>query len=367
MENLKNKRIVVSVSNDLNFDQRVKRICESLTQLGGDVILLGRLLPNSKPYHTNYKTSRVKLPFYKGAGFYISFQIYLFWKLLLTKSDLLYSNDLDTLLPNYLVAKIKNKKLVYDSHELFTEVPELQGRWQRKIWLIVEKLIFPKLKNVITVNDSIAQIFQIKYDVPIKVIRNIPFLVNHYPIPKQPKFTLILQGAGINIDRGAEELVDAMLYLDNVVLFIVGNGDVVPELKKRVKLKNLGNKIIFKGKCSPDELKKITMSCHLGLSLDKDTNPNYKFSLPNKLFDYIHAEIPIVSSNIIEIKKIINEYKVGLIVEEVTPTTIVEKVKYLLANPKIYNELCENCTKAKKQLNAQIEQEKFKKIILDVQ
>ena len=102
-----NKRVVVSVSNDLSYDQRVKRTCESLTQLGVNVLLIGRLLPNSKPYQPNYAILRVKLPFIKGAGFYITFQIYLFWKLLFTKTDIYFSNDLDTLLPNFLVAKIK--------------------------------------------------------------------------------------------------------------------------------------------------------------------------------------------------------------------------------------------------------------------
>ncbi len=362
-----NKRVVVSVSNDLSYDQRVKRTCESLTQLGVNVLLIGRLLPNSKPYQPNYAILRVKLPFIKGAGFYITFQIYLFWKLLFTKTDIYFSNDLDTLLPNFLVAKIKNKKLIYDTHELFTEVPELQGRWQKKIWLLVEKWMFPKLKNIITVNDSIAKIYEEKYSVKIQVIRNIPFLHPLPPIQKNTSFTLILQGAGINIDRGAEELVDAMELLENVMLKIVGNGDVIPELKNRVISKNLSNKIIFIDKCSPEELRKITATCHIGISLDKDTNSNYKYSLPNKLFDYIHAEIPVIASDLIEVKKIINTYNVGLIVEKVSPNDIAKQVKLLQTNPNLYEELCSNCKKAKIILNAQSEQEIFKKIVSNVQ
>jgi glycosyltransferase involved in cell wall biosynthesis len=364
---LKDKRVVVSVSNDLSYDQRVKRSCESLTQLGAKILVIGRLLPNSKPYHPSYAISRVKLPFIKGAGFYITFQIYLFWKLLFTKTDIYFSNDLDTLLPNFLVSKIKNKKLIYDTHELFTEVPELQGRWQKKVWLYAEKWMFPKLKNIITVNDSIANIYQKKYAVKIHVIRNIPFLHPLPPIQKNTTFTLILQGAGINVDRGAEELVDAMGLLDNVILKIVGNGDVIPDLKNKVIDKKLSNKIIFIDKCSPEELRKITATCHVGISLDKDTNSNYKFSLPNKLFDYIHAEIPVIASDLIEIKKIINTYNVGLVVEKVSPIEIAKKVKILQTNPNLYEEFCNNCKKAKTILNAQSEQEIFKQIVSNVQ
>jgi glycosyltransferase involved in cell wall biosynthesis len=367
LTSIKQQRIAVSVSNDLSFDQRVKRSCESLTQMGIEVILIGRLLPNSIFYQANYKIYRVKLPFIKGAGFYISFQIYLFWKLLFTKADIYFSNDLDTLLPNFLVAKIKNKKLIYDTHELFTEVPELQGRWQKKIWLSVENFIFPKLKNVLTVNDSIAAIYQKKYNVTVNVVRNIPFLYPLPPTQKNTPFTLILQGAGINIDRGAEELVDALELVENVILKIVGNGDVIPILKHRVINKNLTNKVIFIDKCNPEELRKITASCHVGLSLDKNTNSNYKYSLPNKLFDYIHAEIPVIASDLIEVKNIIQKHQVGLIVQSVTPVEIAEKIKYLQSNTNLYVSFCENCKKAKTILNAQNEQEILKQIVSNVQ
>ena len=158
-----------------------------------------------------------------------------------------------------------------------------------------------------------------------------------------------------------------MELLENVMLKIVGNGDVIPELKNRVISKNLSNKIIFIDKCSPEELRKITATCHIGISLDKDTNSNYKYSLPNKLFDYIHAEIPVIASDLIEVKKIINTYNVGLIVEKVSPNDIAKQVKLLQTNPNLYEELCSNCKKAKIILNAQSEQEIFKKIVSNVQ
>ena len=103
----------------------------------------------------------------------INIRLFLF--LLFTKKDMLFSNDLDTLLPNYIIGKLQNKKLVFDSHELFSEIPELVNKQQVKnVWLYLEKTIIPKLQNVITVSDSIKNHYHNLYGISAIVIRNIP-------------------------------------------------------------------------------------------------------------------------------------------------------------------------------------------------
>ncbi|MGZ4043852.1 MAG: glycosyltransferase, partial [Bacteroidia bacterium] len=154
------KIAAVSVINDLVTDNRVNKTCNVLLDSGYDVILIGRVLPASLPLpNWGFKTIRMNLLFKNGPLFYLFFNLRLFFKLLLLKTDLLFANDLDTLLPNYLVSKLKHIPLVYDSHELFTEVPELlNSPFKKKIWLSIEKRIVPRLKNCITVNSSIAKI-----------------------------------------------------------------------------------------------------------------------------------------------------------------------------------------------------------------
>jgi len=272
-------------------------VCQTLHEEGFEIVLLGRKLPESLPIERPYRVSRMRLIFRKKVWFYAEFNLRLFFKLLFLKKDILVANDLDTLLPNFLIAKLFGKKLVYDSHELFTEIPELMHRPKvRNVWLQIEKRIFPHLKNVITVNSEIARIFENKYQVPVKVIRNIsPKLTLSLPSDswiKEVKGTrkmLIIQGSGINKDRGAEEAVQMMPYLDDVLLLIIGSGDVIPDLKVMIQELHLDSKVKIIGKLPYLEMLQYTQIADLGLSLDKGTNLNYELSLPNKVFDYMAA------------------------------------------------------------------------------
>ena len=225
------KRIIVSVTNDLTTDQRVDKVCNTLSKMGFNVLLIGRKFKNSKNLNRNYSTFRFKLLFNKGFLFYAEYNLRLFFKLFFTKKDILLSNDLDTLLPNYLISKISKTKLVYDSHELFTEVPELINRpFVKNFWLTIEKNILPKIKNCYTVSESISEYYNFKYNTNFKVIRNFPFTINTisngaFPFKTKNQKIIIYQGA-INKGRGLELIINAMQYLENTIFVIIGNGDI---------------------------------------------------------------------------------------------------------------------------------------------
>lgn len=332
------KRIYISVINDLATDQRVHKMCSSLEGEGYQVHLIGRQLKDSLPLNRTYATHRMKLLFNKGPFFFAEYNFRLFWYLLFKKADVFHSNDLDTLLANYLVSKLKRKPIIYDSHEYFTGVPEIQNKkFVKGVWTIIEKSIFPKLKHTFTVNDSIADLFEKDYNNRPQVIRNIPNQKSRLSsvtrrdlgLPEDKKI-LILQGAGINVDRGAEEMLEAMTLLDNYLLLIIGSGDVIETLKERAEKDDLKDKVIFKGKLPYEEMMQYTQIADAGLTLDKDTNINYKFSLPNKVFDYIRAQIPVISSKIIEIEKVINKYEVGTIISSHETLNIAKTIEQYL-------------------------------------
>lgn len=335
------KRAIVSVINDLSTDQRVHKVSSTLHNLGFSVLLIGRKQRKSLPLaKRDYATKRMFLLFEKGPFFYAEYQIRLFLYLLFHQADVLVSNDLDTLLPNYLISKLKSSNLVYDSHELFCEVPELIANPGKKnIWKRLERWIFPKLKNVFTVNDSIAKIYGDEYKMKLRVVRNIPPLGIQRRIQTVSKSELglsdgkkiiVLQGAGINMDRGAEEAVEAMQYVSEALLLIIGSGDVMGILKQMVLDLKLDSKVKFIGKVPFEKLLQYTQHADLGLTLDKDTNINYRYSLPNKLFDYIHAGVPVLASNLVEIRKIIFQYAIGDCIENHNPRHIADKINCIL-------------------------------------
>lgn len=355
----------MSVINDLSTDQRVHKHCVLLGQKGYKVLLIGRETSASVPLDMrNYTMHRMKLPFEKGPLFYACYNIGLLFHLLFRRSDLLFSNDLDTLLPNVIASKLKRKPLIYDSHEFFTEVPELTARPKvQRVWKAIEKLLLPKRRNTLTVNRSIANLYKKEYGVEMKVLRNIPQLVEfahqatkaELGLPTDKKL-IILQGSGINMHRGAEESVEAMRYLDDAVLLILGSGDVIPNLKQLVQQYSLQERVIFKGRMPYDKMMAHTRLSDLGLSLDKDTNINYRFSLPNKLFDYIHAGIPVLGSDLVEVKRIIQDHGVGEIATSFDPENLAKQIQHMLVSPKT-SEWKQNAINARAGLNWEKETE----------
>jgi len=170
---------------------------------------------------------------------------------------------------------------------------------------------------------------------------------------------VILQGAGINVQRGAEELVEAFQYLDdNYLLLIIGGGDVIHELKENVIILQLQNKVKFIDKIPAAELRQYTSNANLGVTIDKDTNMNYHFSLPNKVFDYMHAGIPILATKLPEIENIVNTYHIGTFIENHDPKHIANQIHEIL-NSKEYLEYKSNTVIASVANNWKIEKQKL--------
>lgn len=368
-------KAIVSVINDLSTDQRVHKVCSFLTDHGYDVLLVGRKKRDSVQLNQrSYSTKRMVLLFEKGALFYAFFNLRLFFFLLFRKSQLLLSNDLDTLLPNSIIARLKGIPLVYDSHEYFTEVPELLSRPKvRRIWERIEQYTFPKLKTVYTVNRSIADKYEQKYQIAVQVVRNVSPLWKPASVPAkhelgipENKRLLIMQGAGLNIDRGIEEAIAMMHHLNDTVLMLVGDGDIIPAMKQRVQAEQLTDKVLFFGKRPYAELMFFTFHSDLGLSLDQPTNPNYEFSLPNKVFDYMHAGTPIVCSNVVEVANLVHQHDLGLVLTDYSPQHMAERIGNLLADAERMHELKRNCENAALVENWEKETEILQRIYANV-
>jgi glycosyltransferase involved in cell wall biosynthesis len=362
-------KVVFSVTNCICYDQRVLKIAETVKQLGTNITIIGRKTADcTDNTSVPFRTIRFNMIFRKGFLFYKFFNLRLFFHLLFNNYDLLVSNDLDTLLPNYLVSKIKRLPLIYDSHEFFTGVPELNNRlFVRWVWKSIESLIFPGLKNVMTVSEPIALLYEKMYNVKPVVIRNAGRRSDHITAFSREELNIspdlliiILQGGGINIDKGGEELIEALSFTENVSLLVIGGGDVLEGLKEMARKLNIEQKVRFIPKLPWEELMKYTKAADIGMCLEKDTNINYRYSLSNKLFDYISAGIPVISGNLPEVARIITDNSCGIIIPEVTPQEINEAINKIYENRLLLSELKINAVAASEILNWDNESVKVK-------
>lgn len=361
------KKIIVSVISDIVTDQRVQKECNTLHKMGYDVLLLGRKSKNSFILKDlPYKIVRFHNPFRRGPFMYITFNMQLFFYLLFKKADVYWANDLDSLWPNFIISRLHSSLLVYDSHEYFTE--SVYKAASRKAWEKLEKSIFPRLKNIITVNNSIKKVYEEKYKVPVTVIRNVPYkstlnLENGIPDFPNDKKVLVIQGMGINENRGSEEAVQAMQFLpDDFHLVFIGTGTVISKLKQMVIDWKLSSKVYFLDVMPYDRMMQYTRQCFLGLIFEKiDFTDQHKFALPNKFFDYIQAGIPVLSSKATEIKLLIEKYQVGDFIISFEPKEIAATILAISKNMEEYRLWKHNTIQAAEECNWENEE----KVLID--
>lgn len=364
---LKNK-IIFTVTNDLNFDQRMQRICSTLSNAGYEVELVGRILPTSIELNTslNFKQTRIKCIFKKGKLFYLEYNIRLIFYLLNQKFNTICSVDLDTLLAGGMVSKILNINLFFDAHEHFTEVPEVTNRkFTKYVWSKIAKIFIPKAKLCYTVGPALAQIFEELYNNKFEVILNVPIKnepdsnndISGYNINKP---YILYQGA-LNKSRGLEQSILAIQQVENTLLVIAGEGDLSLELRDLVIKNNLENKVMFLGFIKPTELKKLTANAKIGLNLLEHNGESYYYSLANKFFDYLQAGVPCLCANFPEYIAINNQFNCCKLINcEVD--TIAKEMSYLLNNEAVYSLLSKNALEASENYNWSVEKDKLLKM-----
>lgn len=350
--------LIFTVTTDLTYDQRMIRICTSLANAGYNVTLVGRKLKASLPLTTQpFLQKRLFCFFEKGKLFYAEYNIRLFFFLLFKRMDCIGTIDLDTILPGYLISTIKKIKRVYDAHELFCEMKEIATRPAiYKAWKKIERYTVPKFTHGYTVNQPIADEFKKMYGVNYEVIRNIALLREIKLTEKKEKFVLY-QGA-VNEGRSFETLIPAMKHV-NCKLIICGDGNFMQQAQQLVKENNLQDKVIFKGKIKPDELRAITQQAYIGVTLFDDAGLSNYYSLANRFFDYLHAGIPQLCVNYPVYKEINDKYHIAALTDDTSEKNIVVVLNNLLANEVEYKMLQQNCLTARQALNWQQEEKKL--------
>lgn len=354
-------KIICTVTNDLNFDQRMIRICTSLANAGYDVTLLGFQRKNSKPLSPKpFKQVRLPIIAEQGKLLYIDFWIKLFFKLLFIQADIFCAIDLDTIMPVYYASKLRGKKRVYDAHELFTELQEVVTRPRvYKMWRWIEQHTVPKFPIGYTVGGYIADVFRERYGVQYALVRNMT-LLRPIEIPQKPTRYILYQGA-VNVGRCFEYLIPAMAHV-SAQLIICGEGNFFEEAKLIAQQHNLEEKVIFKGYIAPEELRQFTIHAYIGVTLFEAVAHSNKMSLANRFFDYMHAGVPQLCVKYPEYERINAKYEVAHLIDEPTVEKIASGINFLLKNDIDYARLQNNCLKAREEYCWQHEEKTLLKV-----
>lgn len=347
--------IIFTVTNDLSYDQRMMRICSTLADAGYGVELVGRRLKHSAPLDLKeYKQTRLNCWCTKGKLFYIEYNIRLFFYLLLSKAKVLSAVDLDTILPNTIVSKIRSKKLVFDAHEYFTEVPEVYNRRAtRAVWNVVGNVCIPHVDLAYTVSESLANIFTGKHHKKFEVVRNVPVLADAIPHTGNQQPPVIFYQGDVNEGRGLAQMIKAMPAL-NAQLRIAGEGPLLAELKILVQSLNLSAKVEFLGYVKPDLLPALLAEATIGLNILENRGLSYYYSLANKFFAYMHAGLPQICAPFPEYTLINSTYEVAVLTE-CTTSALIDTINDLLQDRNRYSKLQQHCGSAKEHYNWQSE------------
>jgi glycosyltransferase involved in cell wall biosynthesis len=350
------KRIIAIVTNDLSYDQRMLRICSTLAEEGGYAVqLVGRVLPDSKSL-TSKPFSMVRLScwFHRGPFFYLEYNLRLFFYLLLSPFDAVNIVDLDTMPAGVLAARLRRKKIVYDAHEYFTEVPEVTNRpFVKAVWHAVGKWGVPQCSAAYTVGPELAKLLSGLYGKNFTTVRNVPLGGTSKTLsPISPPHTdqpfLLYQGA-LNLGRGLPELISAMQHVQGLQLLLAGEGDLSDVLRKQVHALGLSERVIFLGKVPPDELRVLTEKAWLGLNLLEHLGESYYYSLANKFFDYIQVGVPGLTVDFPEYRAIVERHPVAVLLPDIQPTTIATAITDLQSNEKAHRSLRQACENAAKE------------------
>lgn len=359
-------KICMVTTSEIYHDTRILNEAKTLSKKH-EIIIIARKYQNTKSKKYPFK---IKLIDHRTMPF---FQLNIFSSLLsLIKAaweedpNVYHAHDLDGLLCAFPAALIKRKILVYDSHELWSNVYPF-GNLRGIQWLlpILEKILIWKVRKGITVNQSLAKAICLKYGKDFIPLYNSPALEKTVKIPmnfsKQfPGKKIILHLGAADEGRGIEQMVEAVKLLpQNFILLFIGGGKTEDELKALIQKGNLEEKVYLFPAIMPEKIISTISQADLALALTQPISKSYYFSLPNKLFQYIAAEVPILGSNFPEFKKVILNNKVGEVVDPRKPKLIAQKILKMtkLVNQKKYRYNLEGLFKSR--YNWKIEEKKL--------
>jgi glycosyltransferase involved in cell wall biosynthesis len=248
------------------------------------------------------------------------------------RPDAVHAHDVAMLVPGYIAAKLSRARLVYDSHELATGVPYRSRPWALLV-AAIERLIVPRCEAVLTVSDGISERLRERYSLASSptVVRNLcdlpppgavaaPDLRRELGIGDAP---LVLHQGAVAADRGCETLARAIAEVDGAhLLFLGAEGPYADRLQALAVGLGLDGRVHFRPPVPLDSLLSCTVQADVGVSLLEGTCENHRLALPNKVFEYMAAGVPVLVSALPELERFLSEYPIGCAVDPSDPSAV---------------------------------------------
>lgn len=266
--------------------------------------------------------------------------------------DVVHANDGNTLAPAIVLRAVCGSRIVYDSHELWLHRNVRPDRWIAPLVEAATERLGVRLADaVITVSPSIAGWLQCHYGLaePPYLVRNIPVWSGQIPDPLQgrlraltgltPQDRVISYCGGITSGRGLEETVDALVLLPadvHLVMLGFGSSPYLLELRARADRLGVGDRVHVAGPVPGPEVPIALADAELAIVYVRPIVLSYRYSLPNKLFESIHAGLPIIAADLPDCAALVREHGVGEVFTAGTPTELAAAIGRTLAHPEQY-------------------------------
>lgn len=357
------------------LDSRITNFYDSLTERGKKVAIIGfdwfgkGKIKNRENYFLYSVKRRPSLIFY------FDFIKNLRKTLAQIDAEIYVAEDIYTLPLVYKAAKKRNAKIYYDSRELYNFIGGLARKpFIQKTIAAIEKKYIAKVDLIIVTGEMDAEFLAQHYSLPEEkfvVIRNLPKRKNITPatdlrakIGAKPNSKMLVYQGILSEGRGLEKTLEALRELPDTFLLVLGDGPLRDKLEASVKEKNLSGRVYFTGMISNDELLNYTAVADAGLVLIENISKSYYYALPNKLFEYISVGIPVVASPLPQMKKIAENYDVGVLANPENVNEIINAIKKLFSDADLYEQYKLNALKAAEELNWEKEFEKAERFFV---
>lgn len=338
---MRSPEIVFSLTGDVGCNSRALKQLRELVSLGASVAVLHLGSDSVRGIPAGVRVKAIQRPAGSGPRFFAAVHRRFAEVARTFQSKVYHASDLYTLPAMRRAAIARDGLLAYDARELYPHVASTAGRpWVRAVWRAVEHRHIRRADAVFTVGDAIADVLCQLYRIarPI-VIHNVPEHTKPAPSDAlrsmsgaEANTVILLHQGNIQKQRGCSLLVDAMTSVEGAMLIFLGGGPLKEEMRRRVERDGLADKVRFIDPVPPARLLSLTASADFGITLLEDTCLNHRLALPNKLFEYLMAGLPVLASNLPEVGGLVNRFKVGMTVDPVDTAALAETIQYMVDN-----------------------------------